>query len=201
MTLDLSKLTDDALNELVLDYVRGTASDEVVAAIEARLPSDPKLADEVAFYRGLHQAVAPTKRETAPNELGWKRLSNAIAADAPVAAANDNGRIWKYAAAALALVVALQTTIMVQSPADTSPETFVTASAEDPEIHGLRVIFRDDTTAAELTRVLKSVDGDIVAGPSALGLYTVAFDSDVLRDEALTVLEAESGIVESVTLD
>lgn len=201
MKLDLSRLTDDALNQLVLDYVRGTASEEAIEAIEARILSDSKLADEVAYYKGLHQTLAPLKRETSPNELGWKRLTNAIAEDATPAAANDNGRIWKYAAAALAMVVALQTTFLMQSPSEDTSETFVTASANDAEIHGLRVIFRDDTTAAELTDLLKSVDGDIVAGPSALGLYTIAFDSDVLRDEALIALEAETGIVESVTLD
>lgn len=201
MTLDLSKLTNDALNELVLDYARGTASDEAVAAIEARLPTDPVLADEIAYYKGLHRAVAPLKQETASNDIGWRRLSKAIAEDAAPIAANDNNRIWKYAAAALAMVVALQTTFLVQSPADDTTETFVTASADDAGIYGLRVIFSDDTTAAELTRVLKSVDGEIVAGPSALGLYTVAFDNDDLRDAALVALEAETDIVESVTLD
>ena len=200
MTIDLSKLSADALNELVLDYARGKASDEAKIAIETQLPSDPKLADEVAYLQGLHRAVSPLKQDDAADELGWKRLSNAIAAEQLPVAANDNGRFWKYAAAALAVVAALQTAVLVQPSAQDPTETYVTASANDDTSYALQVIFQSSATADKLTDALKSVDGEIIAGPSALGLYTVSFETAVARDNALATLEANTDLIESVSL-
>ena len=208
MTFDLSKLSDQAISELLLDYVQGTASEEAKAAIDARLKSDPKLADELAYYKGLQQAVAPTKQTTTPDELGWKRLANAIHQEQlPVAdkvagkvAANDNAPFWKYAAAALAVVAALQTAFLFQSPQSGEEPTYVTASASDETQYGLNIIFQPTATADELTDTLKNVGGEIVAGPSALGLYTVAFDTEAARDAAQDALARETDIIESVSV-
>ena len=200
MTIDLSKLSDDALSELALDYANGRASDEVKTAIEARLPNDPKLADEVAYLQGLHRAVSPLKQDQPADELGWKRLSNAIAAERAPAAANDNGPVWKYAAAALAVVAALQTAFLIQPSTEAPEEIYVTASAEDANMPAVNVIFQASATTEALTLALKSVDGEIIAGPSALGLYTVAFETEAARDAALSALEADTDLVESVSL-
>ena len=201
MTFDLSDLSDQALSELLLDYVQGTASQEAVEAIEARLPVDPKIADEIAYYKGLKTAVSPLKQSPPVDELGWQRLSKAIEAERNPVAANDNFQFWKYAAAALAVVAALQTAFLMQSPGTPEEPVFVTASAENEAAFGLTVIFQPDTTANDLTEVLKAVDGEIIAGPSALGLYTVAFETEASRDSALESLAAQPDVIESVTLN
>jgi len=200
MTIDLSKLSEDSLNELVLDYARGRASDDVRTAIESRLSEDQKLADQVAYLQGLHRAVSPLKQESPADELGWKRLSNAIAAEQSPVAANDNSRVWKYAAAALAVVAALQTAFLVQPSPQAPTETYVTASANDVDTPAVNVIFRPTAATEELTRVLNEVDGEIIAGPSAIGLYTVSFATETARDDAIAALEAETDLIESVSL-
>jgi len=200
MTIDLSKLSDDALNELVLEYARGTASDQVKTAIETRLPEDPKMADEVAYLKSLHRAVSPLKQDRTADELGWKRLSKAIEAELLPVAANDNSRVWKYAAAALAIVAALQTALLVQPTQQAPAEIYVTASANDADTPAVNVIFRSTATAEALTNALKDVDGEIIAGPSAIGIYTVAFASETARNDALDVLESETDLVESVSV-
>lgn len=200
MTFDLSKLSDQALSELVLDYVRGTASDEATVAIEARLEIDRELADEVAYLQGLHRAVSPLKKDGMSDELGWRRLSKAIASESGRTAANDNAKIWKYAAAAFAVVAAIQTAILIQPSAQNPTETYVTASANDADTHAVNIIFNDATTADDITRVLNAVNGEFVAGPSALGLYTIAFETEAARDDALQALQAETDIIESVSL-
>ncbi|MEO1323400.1 MAG: hypothetical protein AAFV59_10375 [Pseudomonadota bacterium] len=201
MTFDLSDLSDQALSELLLDYVQGTASQDAVAAIEARLPIDPKIADEIAYYKGLKNAVSPLKQFSAPDELGWKRLSKAVEAERKSVAANDNFQFWKYAAAALAIVAALQTAFLVQSPRTLEEPVFVTASAENEAAFGLTVIFQPNATADDLAQALNAVDGEIIAGPSALGLFTVAFDTEASRDSALEALAAQTDVIESVTLN
>lgn len=200
MTLDLSKLSDNALNELVLDYARGNASDDAKAAIEARLSDDPKLADEVAYLQGLHSAVSAQKKDTVSDEFGWQRLSKAIAAEQVPIAANDNNRFWKYAAAALAVVAALQTAFLVQPSSQTPTDLYVTASANDAAAYSVQVIFQSSATTEELTQALKNVEGEITSGPSALGLYTVSFETETARDEALTTLQNEADLIESVIL-
>ena len=201
MTVDLSDLSEQALSELLLDYVNGTASQEAVAAIEGRLPTDPKIADEIAYYKGLKNAVSLLKQSSEPDQLGWKRLSKAIEAEHSPGAANDNFQFWKYAAAALAVVAALQTVLLIQSPGTPEEPVFVTASAENEAAFGLTVIFQPNTTADELTQALKAVNGEIIAGPSALGLYTVAFETEASRDSALEALAAQTDVIESVTLN
>ena len=201
MTFDLSDLSDQALSELLLDYVQGTASQEAVAAIEMRLPVDPKIADEIAYYQGLKTALSPLKQSSPVDELGWKRLSKAIESERNPVAANDNFQFWKSAAAALAVVAALQTAFLVQSPGTPEEPVFVTASAENETAFGLTVIFQPNTTADDLTQALKAVDGEIIAGPSALGLYTVAFETEASRDSALAALAAQPDVIESVTLN
>jgi anti-sigma-K factor RskA len=199
MTYDLSNLSDQALSELLLDYVRGTAPEDAKAAIDMRAATDQTIADEIAYLQGLKHAISPLKQDAAPDELGWKRLSNAINAERAPMAANDNAPFWKYAAAALAVVAALQTAFLFQSPQSSEEPTYVTASANDETIFGLNVIFQPTATADELTSVLKDVKGEIIAGPSALGLYTIAFDDAAARDAALTVLTRKTDIVESVS--
>ena len=201
MTFDLSNYSDQALSELLLDYVQGKASDEAISAIEARLLIDEKFADELAYYNGLRQAVSPLKQTSDADELGWKRLSNAIEAERIPHAANDNHRFWKYAAAALAIVAALQTAFILQSPGAPESSDFVMASAEDDTAFGLKVIFQPDATSEDLTMALRDLDGQIVAGPSALGLYTVGFLSEASRDAALEALASETDLVESVSLN
>ena len=127
-------------------------------------------------------------------------LSNAITAEQAPVAANDNSRIWKYAAAALAIVAALQTAVLIQPSTQAPAEIYVTASANDANTPAVNVIFQPSAPAEALTRVLKQVDGEIIAGPSAIGLYTVAFETETARDDALAALEAETGLVESVSL-
>lgn len=199
MTINFSTLSDDALSELLLDYVQGRASEETIAVLKTRLVTDEKLADELAYYQGLQQAVSAQKQDRVPDEIGWKRLTNAIEAERKPVAANDNGRFWKYAAAALAVVAALQTAVIVQTPATDDDPVYVTASSDDKARFGLNVIFQPDSSTSDMTEVLRALDGDMVAGPSALGLYTVAFETEAARDAALNALSGQTELIENVT--
>lgn len=76
------------------------------------------------------------------------------------------------AVAALLLVVLLPGGIM---PATSDYETL---SRGDPAPGAtgprLRLIFNDSATALEIQQLLREIDGAIVAGPTALGIYTIA---------------------------
>lgn len=205
MTFDPSKLSGDALSEWLLDYVRGRLTAEQVAGVEAAVASDPRLAEEVAYYRGLSNTVSTMPSSAVPDELGWARLQKAIAEDASheaavPPAANDNQPFWKYAAAALAMVAALQTAFLVQSNTGPEEPAYVTASAENAEDYALDIMFRPEATADAITEALRGVEAEIFEGPSALDLYAVRFENEESRDQALNTLKQNSDLIETVTI-
>lgn len=60
--------------------------------------------------------------------------------------------------------------------------------AASPSIEGtlLDVVFAEQTTAAEIQALLAQVDGEIVAGPTDVGRYTVRVADEPLTADALT---------------
>ena len=205
MTDDLTKLSEQELSELLLDHVQGRTTSDEGMAIEAAVKDSPKLAEELAYYRGLSGAVKGAGSDNPVDELGWARLSKAIAAEPQIGsaenkAANDNQPFWKYAAAALAIVAAVQTAFLVQGPADIDDPVYVTASAESGSEFALNIMFQPDASVQQITERLKSVDGEIFEGPSAIGLYAIRFETEAARDAALAALQDDSAIIDSVSV-
>ena len=205
MTDNITKLSEQELSELLLKHVQGRTTSNESAAIEAAVKESPTLAEELAYYRGLSNAVKETGSGSLFDEIGWARLSKAIAAEPQTSApeskaANDNQPFWKYAAAALAIVAALQTAFLVQSPSDTDDPVYVTASAENGSEFALNIMFQPDASAQQITERLKSVDGEIFEGPSAIGLYAIRFETEAARDRALASLQDDDAIIDRVSV-
>ena len=59
------------------------------------------------------------------------------------------------------------------------------------------VAFAPDAREAEIAELLRAADARVIDGPSAVGLWTLAFDSEAARDAGLERLRA-ADIVESV---
>lgn len=200
MTFDLSTLSADALSELLLDFVKGRASEGQSEAIRLAMKSDDYIAEKVAYYQGLSNALESIKKDATADELGWARLSKAIEQEQAPVAANDNSRIWKYAAAAFAVVAALQTTVLLQGRPVSNEPLYVTASAEAEDPFALNVAFLPSAELADITALLKSVDGKISDGPSAIGLYVIAFASEEARNNALASFQQAGHLIESASL-
>lgn len=84
------------------------------------------------------------------------------------------------AVAALLLVVAL--------PGTRLPSDYETLSGVPrPPAAGprLRVVFADATTAKDIQNLLQEIDGSIVAGPTALGVYTVTLPAGARSEQLL----------------
>lgn len=66
-------------------------------------------------------------------------------------------------------------------------ESYTTLAAS-PRVEGtsLDVVFAEQTTAAEMHALLAQVDGEIVAGPTDVGRYTVRIAGESLTADALT---------------
>jgi anti-sigma-K factor RskA len=78
---------------LAAEYVLGVLSAPERREVERRLPQEPALASEVAFWEARLGALADSVAPVEPPPATWDRIETAIAA--PTAAAASTGGIWQ----------------------------------------------------------------------------------------------------------
>jgi hypothetical protein len=202
---------EDKISLMIPAYLRGDLGVEDRAEVDAALLLNPSLKEDLEFQRSLRddlQARRQSDLDAPADELGWHRLSRDLdkidrasssalpltAFDdgapelaAPQRPANDPApaRPWKAAAVALALVCVAQLGLLTvggQSASEPSLYAPVSALVADAQV---KIGLSDGLTASELTERLTDLNGQIVSGPSALGLYTIGFEDASACDAAL----------------
>ncbi|WP_421708618.1 hypothetical protein [Algihabitans sp.] len=213
---------DREVEELLPLYVNGTLGDADRRRIDALRAENAELDAEIAFLsalaRGVKAAEDNDREVRSPGELGLRRLQRELRTQdetagqtpAPRAASPavsvKGGPVGRLAlVASLALVIGLGAGMLTMNLVQTDR---FTAAGGDPgterERGGARLhlVFRSDATAADIEALLRSERLEIVAGPSALGLYTVAADArDGGVQALLQSLRARDDVVEQVTLE
>lgn len=192
-------------------YANGTLTPAETATVERHLAQCPACRAELKQCHALATAVRDTAESWQPAPGGFDRLMAEIdrleAKPTPAKTrsppllqrildwlgATPNPVRWtlaleSMAVAALLLVVALP--MLRTAPeyetlsSDTEP-----AAAKGPR---LRVVFADSATVGDIRQLLRDIDGNIVAGPTALGVYTVALPAADRPDQ--TLARALSGL-------
>lgn len=189
MAEDPVALPDEAL----VGYVRGRLPEAEAARIDRLAAENPTVAAEIALTRGLAADVDTEAERQGPGALGWARIAQALdKTEAPVR--RRHWPIWQMAAAAVAAVVVWQFAAVPLLP---GPEPGYSPVSEGSGA-GFEVVvaFAPKATEAEVRALLRAVDGEMVGGPSAVGLWRVGFADAAARDAALTRLMDEP-IVES----
>ncbi|WP_299297987.1 hypothetical protein [uncultured Tateyamaria sp.] len=168
----------------LLAYLRGQTDEDSMKRIDAQADTDPVFRAELALMRGLKCALAE-EDGAAPD--GWDRLSAEIERTRP---ANSTERpLWRIAALFLGAAILLQSAFLVSTSRD---EPLFRTVSEEPALPSLAIAFRTDATLAEVEALLGTAGARIVDGPSALGLYWVAFENDAARQSGQITLEASS---------
>lgn len=180
----------------MLAFTQSRLSPQDRQAFELEMSNDPDLRAQVAVMTAVRDAFA-NDGDDKPSGI-WNDLSDRIDAEAPHAA-NDNRRfgfsVLKVASIALAAIIGWQiveNTIFSQDGA-----AFQTASMADIG-PSFQVFFTADAGLSDITLLLTEFNGRIVDGPSALGIYTVAFTDVSERDAAFSVLTERADIAEEV---
>lgn len=160
------------------------------------MAQDASLAAEVDLLRSVRSEFAKApKHENA--DLVWDRLSAEI--DAEPRAANDNRPLWKealkYAAVAILSVAAWQFTF---GPRIGDVQDGFRAASEAQVDFSFQVKFVETASYGEIAALLAPLDARITDGPSALGLMRLSFEDADARQQAISVLETNSGLVEMV---
>ena len=204
MSTSFENLSDEVRSARLLDYVQGRLTTKEQEEIDTAILNDPKWAEELAYYKGLSDAAEPAP-VPAGQEFGWARLSKAIDQEAasvaePVIAANDNNPFWKLAAFALGFVAIVQAGfLIIGNSAPISDEPIYIPVAQTAHLEA-RIIFADSAQSADIITLLQGINAEIVAGPSAIGLYDIRFTTEALRDEGLEELRSAKSIIVSATL-
>ena len=202
---DLFKnMSPEDISQLLVDCATGKLAAEEAKAVEKVASEVPALHEELIMYQGLVRAGNPVPDVTAPGELGWARLSKAIDAEeqqrsaSTPQAANDNSRnIWRFAAFAFGFLFFAQTAIQFASQDNGVSDPQYLPVSETSEGAILKIAFVPTATEQDIRTLLSEVDGQIVRGPSSIGLYDVQFEDEAKRDGAQQVLAASDDIVES----
>lgn len=172
---------DDDPGSLLPWYLNGTLTDAERERVETWLRDAPERESELAMWRAVQADARQASPAPAFDELAWRRLRNQLPG------ARRSSWLKVAAAASVLLIAGLQTAILVR---------------EDPAVHRplsetpladhwqLRVRFVESATLAEISAMLERHDAQLVAGPSALGLYTLAIPKQAAPSSPQTLIEA-----------
>jgi anti-sigma factor RsiW len=179
----------DDLTALLPWYVNGTLDPAEREQVEAWLRAAPEHEAELAMWR----AVQVDARKAAPvpafDELGWRRLR------AQLPTARRTSWLKVAAAASVLLLAGLQTAILVRDDAGVHRPLGETPVGDQWRFHAR---FTPSATLEQIGALLERHAGQLVAGPSALGLYTIAIAKHESRtpEALIAALRAEPLIVE-----
>jgi hypothetical protein len=184
--------------ELLPWLINGTLAGSEREAVEQHVRACIACRRELKEQQRLHAAVRARRTVDVSVEAGFDRLYREL--DAVPSAAPSRWRIRYDAAAPFAVAAAagaaLLGVLLWLTPLPNFDrggyETLATAPAEGAL---LDVVFADETTAVQMQELLDRIDGEIVAGPTELGRYSVRVASDqpdrAKLDKLLGVLSAD----------
>ncbi len=180
-------------DDRVLAYVQGRLDQAARSDFEQEMVTRPALRAEVTALEATRGAFAAEQDAERASDDGWERLSRSIEAERAPANLNRRPMLAQFAAVAIGAIAIWQFLAVPFLPGQDSVGFTPVSEATAETV--LRVGFADGATAAELTALLAEVGGRIVDGPSAVGLFTLAFEDDAARDAAEALLADRTGLV------
>ncbi len=181
-------MTRDEVSALLPFLANGTLEEAERAEVESAVAGDPALQAELTTLQAIRTTMQ-AEEDFSPGEMGLARLMRDIPKDEPQKRVNRPW-IWQAAAAVLLAVIVGQAVLLDRD----GPGGFELAGGEDAPI---TAAFAADTPEADLRALLLSAGVEIVAGPSALGLYRLSpLEGTAIADAEVVLRSSE--IVESL---
>lgn len=183
--------------ELLPWYVNDTLTDEERSGLEEHLKGCERCRREVEYLKVLRSQVKATSDVTSYGELGLKRLLSDIKKEAQPSRRSAFSR-WQPA-----LVIAASLIIMVQSffLYNYWQKSEAITPLSGPMYGGvvLQISFAPDANETQIRKVLQSVEGSIIDGPGAIGIYRVRLnlttEEEELINERIAILRLRSDVV------
>jgi anti-sigma factor RsiW len=176
--------------------VNGRIDEAERGALEAHLAGCRDCRDELALQQRLRHELARDSAPAAGADAGlaklWQRI-DAQAAMQPAAPA----RAWVRWLAAAAVLEGVALAALIGAAVGTPEPQYRTFSAPPAAVapHAIRAVFAADLPLGELQALLERADLQIVAGPSDVGVYTLAPRPDARQQgAALERLRADARV-------
>lgn len=199
------KTLGEHVEEQLTWYANGTLGEAETKMVENHLSACAQCRAELEWLREVRDQTRSSVPDFAP-EPGLQRLMEKIRAERKIAKPvrrfwprfELNG--WSPAMGFAAVLIVLQA-VVIGGLLTRSEGTHQTLSGRGAGIEGtrLQLTFRPDAREADLRAALVSVQAEIVAGPGALGVYTIVVPPENAKS-ALAQLQRRSDLVQSVHL-
>jgi hypothetical protein len=187
--------------ELLPWLINGTLAGAERDSVEQHLRGCIVCRREVKEQQRLHTAVRARRTVDVSAEAGFDRLDRELDAAADAARPRWRARYGTaapFAMAAAAGVAMLAVLLWFTPLPELGRADYETLATTPADAALLDVVFADETTAAEMQDLLDEIGGEIIAGPSQLGRYSVRVaggDATSERlDELLGALAADSRV-------
>jgi hypothetical protein len=185
-----------------------SAAAKDVARVEAHLRECRECQEELEFQRQLRNAIRSEEAVVLAPQTSLQKLIQRIqtvedidtepqAAPAEIVARRRRPMRWLPIAAAIqgVVITGLLTALWMQSPDTLTAARYDTLFASGlTQRPVIRVVFTPGVSLDEMSGVLRSVDAQIIAGPSKAGVYTLGaarFADQAKVDQVLTQLRAD----------
>ena len=184
-------------DELLSWYVNGTLEGPERARVEKHLESCRRCRDEAAWLARLREQIKAEGGADAPGELGLRRLMRQVRGSEAKPRARRL-QWWQPALAAAVVVIVIQSVLLVKPWQEA--ETGIVPLGMQVSGAVVQVEFAPTATEAQIREVLQAVDGIIVEGPGALGIYRIRLQGVSPADDArvaaaVAALRARKGVV------
>ncbi len=184
-------------DELLSWYVNGTLEGPERARVEKHLESCRRCRDEAAWLARLREQIKAEGGADAPGELGLRRLMRQVRGSEAKPRARRL-QWWQPALAAAVVVIVIQSVLLVKPWQEA--ETGIVPLGMQVSGAVVQVEFAPTATEAQIREVLQAVDGIIVDGPGALGVYRIRLQGVSPADDArvaaaVAALRARKGVV------
>ena len=183
--------------ELLPWLVNGTLTGAEREAVEQHARACIACRHELKQQQWLHAAVRSRRTLDVSAEAGFDRLDAELDGEAPGPRRRHHlyAALKPFAVAAAAGLAVLAILVWFTPLPDLGPgdySTLATPRASDAAV--LDIVFTDETTAAEMQQLLDDIGGEIVAGPSSVGRYSVriAPEQETATTDLAALLEALS---------
>ena len=188
---DFEPLPHTRAFELLPWFINGTLAGAEREAVEQHVRACIVCRRELKEQQRLHASVRARRTADVSAEAGFDRLDREL--DAAADGARPRWRFTyatatKFAAAAAAGVAVLAILLWFTPLPNLDRAGYETLATPPAEAALVDIVFADDTTAAQMQDLLADIDGEIVAGPSRVGRYSVRVASDQSSDQQLDKL-------------
>lgn len=169
-------------SELLPWYVNGTLDKTDHSQIEQHLAQCQQCQEEVAYLQQLRAQIKAVEQQySSPAELGLARLKQRIRVDNKP----TNARRWFIPAlAAAAIVIIAQAGLLLNTNSEGHMQLM-----SAPSQGQIQVRFVPDASAKGIAALLQSISGEIIQGPSALGIYHLHIDTSADNKAIITAIQ------------